>query len=177
MEANEDIPFVSLIQDDVFKTVWQCNNTDVIKFMKRVVSNIVHYDITDFNLFTNELPIQSKKSIKNRIDVFLESSDKLKKINVEVNCIRSFTMRNKNNSYIFKIAGDFYASRSDTKYLDNIDVTQVNLNGFYNKNRSVRKSEFVLYDKENDCSLDDIKIIDVYLPIYNELCYNPSLTV
>ena len=112
----DKLPFVSLMQDKVFKTLWTRGNYDTKVFFDRIVSYIVGYSILDFNLSTNELPIKNERSITNRADILLESKDKLKKVNIELNPINKKTTENKNISYLFKIAGEFYAGMSAYKY-------------------------------------------------------------
>lgn len=149
MKKNK-LKFISLMQDNIFKTLWSTKDEGVKEYLNRVISYIIGYDVKDFNLSTNELPLNNQYSIANRVDILLESKDKLKKVNIELNPINKKTTDNKNISYLFKIASEFYAGMGIDKYNNDINVEQINLNGFYHDIKDIATADYKLYDIKNN---------------------------
>lgn len=164
--------FISPMQDMVFKTLWSKGDEGTKEYLNRIISYVVGFNVKDFNLASNELPINSEKSIANKVDILLESQDKLHKINIELNPINKKITANKNISYLFKIAGEFYSRMGEEKYKKDIHVEQVNLNGFYHEIKDIATADFKLYDIKNKLENKTIKIHDIYLPRMKELCYD-----
>ena len=123
---------------------------------------------------TYELPLTSNSSVANKVDILLESKDKLHKVNIELNPINKKITTNKNISYLFKIAGEFYSNMHKEKYTNDIYVEQVNLNGFYHDIKDIATADYKLYDIKNKLENKSIKIHDIYLPRMKELCYDNS---
>ncbi len=171
---NKNIKFISLMRDFTFKTLWVKGSENSKKFLNRIISNLVGYDTNDFILGMNELGANSYKSLANRLDILLCSKDNYKKINVELNSEYKKVIVNKNDSYIYKLAGEFYSGMENSdKYKMEIDVEQVNINGFLNRTKkSVAISHYVSRDLENDLIRKGIKFHDVYLPNIKEMCYD-----
>ncbi len=164
--------FISPMQDIVFKTLWSKGDDSTMEYLNRIISYVVGFDVKDFSIISNELPIESSKSIANKVDILLESKDKLHKINIELNPINKKITANKNISYLFKIAGEFYSGSKEERYLNDIHVEQVNLNGFYHEIKDIAIADYKLYDIKNKLENKSIKIHDVYLPRMKELCYD-----
>lgn len=122
----------------------------------------------------NELGINNYKSIANRVDILLCSKDNLSKINIELNKEYKSIIENKNNSYIYKLAGEYYAgAESKEKYKEEINVEQININGYLHKeNKGVTISHSVVRDEEHDIIRKGIKFHDVYLPNIKKMCYD-----
>lgn len=102
------------------------------------------------------LQLKTKDSIASRVDILLVSKDKTRIINIELNPKLKKTTNNKNLSYLFKLAAEYYKHNDKDKYLHDIDVIQVNLNGYYHQNKDILISKYTLYDKQdiyNDLSL------------------------
>ncbi len=109
--------FISLMRDFTFKTLWMKGSEDSKKFLNRIVFELVGYDTNDFILGMNELGANNYKSLANRLDILLCSKDNLTKINVEINSEYKIIMVNKNDSYIYKLADEFYSGmESSDKY-------------------------------------------------------------
>ncbi len=173
MKTNDRLKgFLSPMQDMVFKALWINGGPDVREYLNRIISYVVGFDIKDFDITSNELPITNKDSIANKVDILLESKDKLHKINIELNPINKKTTSNKNISYLFKIAGEFYSGKGDEKYNYDIHVEQVNLNGFYHEMKDIAIADYKLYDVKNNLENKSIKIHDIFLPRIKELCYD-----
>lgn len=160
------------MQDMVFKSLWSIGSEGTKEYLNRVIEYIVGFSIKDFDIISNELPISSDNSISNRVDILLESKDKLHKVNIELNPINKRITANKNISYLFKIAGEFYAGMNKDKYNSDIHVEQVNLNGFYHEIKDIATADYKLYDIKNQLENKSIKIHDIYLPRIKELCYD-----
>lgn len=171
MKEEKD-QFVSLMQDNIFKTVWSSGNEKVKKYLNRIISYIIGYNVKDFHLSTNELPLNNSLSIANKVDILLESNDKLKKVNIELNPINKKITENKNLSYLFKIAGEFYAGMEQDRYVNNINVEQVNLNGFYHEKKTLHMRLIQYTMLKIKRKKKSIKIHDVFLPRMKELCYD-----
>lgn len=164
--------FISPMQDIVFKTLWTKGGTETKDYLNRIIEYVVGFSVKDFYITSNELPIENEQSIANRVDILLESKDKLHKVNIELNPINQKTTFNKNISYLFKIAGEFYSGMKKNKYNNDIHVEQVNLNGFYHDVKDIATVDYKLYDVKNDLENKSIKIHDIFLPRMKELCYD-----
>ena len=108
------------------------------------------------------------------MDILLCSKDNLSKINIELNKEYKSIIENKNNSYIYKLAGEYYAgAESKEKYKEEINVEQININGYLHKeNKGVTISHSVVRDEEHDIIRKGIKFHDVYLPNIKKMCYD-----
>lgn len=136
------------------------------------MSSIVGYDISKHNLFSNELGLNNYKSVANKVDFLLVSEEQKDKINIELNRNYSKYLVHKNDSYIYKLAGEFYAGL-ENKYTEEINVKQINLNNFYNHdNKNIPMNYFIVHDPINNLVKEGIKIYDMYLPKIKEMCYN-----
>lgn len=166
--------FISLMQDMVFKTMWTSGSKGTKEYLNRIIEYVVGFSITDFDITSNELPLDSDKSIANKVDILLESKDRLHKVNIELNPINKKITSNKNISYLFKIAGDFYANMHKEKYTNDIHVEQVNLNGFYHDIKDIATADYKLCDIKNKLENKSIKIHDIFLPRMKELCYDDN---
>lgn len=164
--------FASLMYDRIFKTLWTSNHEYTNIFLNRIIKYITNYDIKDYILTINELPLKSKNSIASRVDILLVSKDKSRIINIELNPKLKKTTNNKNLSYLFKLAAEYYKHNDKDKYLHNIDVIQINLNGYYHQNKDILISKYTLYDKQYNLTKHSIIVYDVYLPRAKKLCYD-----
>ena len=170
---NKETRFVSLMQDKVFKSLWQNPNPLIQDYFSNLLKYITDIDISHYNFSMNELPIDNNRDTQSKVDVLLESQDKQTKINVELNPINKSTTQNKNNSYVYKIAGAMFDRNRVNKYEGNIRVIQINFNGFYfKKDHSCPITRYKLHDIKINDTINDIEIINIYLPVYKNLCYN-----
>ena len=163
--------FISLTKDSVFKTLYLKKNKDVFKFYERVIEYISKLKLSDYELTMNELSLENYESIFNKLDILLISKDKKRKLNIEMNSQYSLASINKNNTYVMKIAGDFYAGKKP--YKEEINCAQININAYTNKtNPGIDISHSYFYDPINKIVRMNVDVYDVYLPVYKELCYN-----
>jgi len=164
--------FINLTKDSVFKTLYLKNNKDVFKFYERVIEYISKLKLSDYELTMNELPKDSYESIFNRTDILMNTKDNKKFLNIEMNNKYSIILINKNNTYLLKIAGDFYAGK-EKRYSEEIIATQINFNNFRSKvNPGIDISHSYFFDPINKIVRMNVDIYDVYLPIFKELCYD-----
>ena len=171
MKEKENI-FISPMQNMIFKTLWTKGKEETKEYLNRIIEYVIGFPIKDFDITSNELPINSDKSIANKVDILLESKDKLHKVNIELNPINKKITSNKNISYLFKIAGEFYSNMHKNKYISDIHVEQVNLNGFYHDIKDIAIADYKLYDIKNKLENKSIRIHNIYLPRMKEMCYD-----
>ncbi len=169
---NSDI-FISPMQDTIFKALWNNGTPETKEFLARIISHIIGKDIRQYHIASNEIPVKSKKSIANKCDILLVSNDNLHKVNIELNPVKADTTVNKNSSYLFKLAGEFYSGmKKADKYKDDILVEQVNLNGYPHKQKEIAFATYRLYDVKNKLEMKSIKIHDIFLPSIQKICYD-----
>ena len=170
-EAEEK--FLPLTNDYLFQSLWTEGSIESKKFLYRFISNIVGIDISKFEVKNNEIGIEAGKGKRNRLDILLESSDKKIKIDIELNTQYYKGLRNRNESYLYRIAGRYFKRGSKNKYKDKITVYQVNLDLFsLRDDKKIGISTYSMKDKENDLDLNSIKIIDIFIPTICKTWYN-----
>ena len=79
---SKETRFVSLMQDKVFKSLWQNPNPLIQDYFSNLLKYITDIDISHYNFSMNELPIDNNRDTQSKVDVLLESQDKQTKINV-----------------------------------------------------------------------------------------------
>ncbi len=180
---NQNIPkeiklefydFHPLTEDRVLKYLWLNGGPNTIKFINRVIKRIVGYDIRNFNLYYNEIVADKVISQDNRLDFLLVSKDKSRKLNIEINRVDKRYWLKRNVFYLHKIAGNFY-NRGDSFYAKDILIDQVNINAFADKEyNKLDIDEYSIQNKIGNRSLKNIRIINIYLPILSNICYNKN---
>ncbi len=169
---NYDI-FISPMQDTIFKALWNNGTPETKEFLRRIISYIIGKDIRNYHISSNEIPVTSRKSIANKCDILLISDDNLHKVNIELNPVKADTTVNKNSSYLFKLAGEFYSGmKKKDKYKDDILVEQINLNGYPHEQKEIAFATYRLYDVKNKLEMKSIKIHDIFLPRIQKMCYD-----
>jgi len=121
--------FYSILKDTSFKYLWKCGNPKVQDFYNRVIGKRLGIDIRNFVLAPEELMIDNRFSIQNRVDILLYDKpnygdENLRDvsiiINIEANSNECYLeyIENKNLTYLLKLAGNFYTNL----YRKNINV-------------------------------------------------------
>lgn len=169
--------FISLLSDLTFKTLWTNGSKLTKLFLNKIISEAVGFDVTNFNLSTNELGLNNYKSMANKVDILLISLDKRTKVNVELNKKHSVVLDRKNDVYLYKLAGETYTRNRDidsNKVYDfDINVIQVNINNYGNPhNPLIPRNDYVVADLVNNIIKEGITFHDFYLPIIKKMCYN-----
>ena len=172
----ENIRFISLLNDVTFKTLWTNGKPLTKKFLYGIITETVGFDVSKFNLSTNEMGITNYKSMANRVDILLISKDERTKVNVELNKRHSISLDRKNDVYLYKLAGETYTRNNDAKskpYNYDINVSQVNINNYSNpKLKLVPRIDYLVTDPVNKIVKEGITFHDLYLPIIKKVCYN-----
>lgn len=152
------------MQDFTFKTLWTNGNIYCRNYLNRIIKRIIDKDISEYSLYSNELSLNNYKSLANRVDILLVSKNSKHKVNIELNKTYTKALVNKNDSYIYKLAGEFYTTKKEEKkYSKDINVEQVNLNGFHNRLNYGFDLHYTLIDKRFKTQKNGIKIHDIYL--------------
>ena len=167
--------FQPISKDYIFKSLWMNGSVDTKNFFYRVIKRIVGYDVSNFTFYSNELPINKRNNINHRVDFLLTSPDGKRKVNIELNRKYYKTLMKRNESYLYRIAGNFYDKRKKNTYDKDLLVDQVNLNCFKSSdNKEIKITHFTMKDNDNDLDLKSIRIINIYIPILSMSCYNKN---
>lgn len=154
---NKEYPLMH--NDATFKTLWTKGSAKTQKLLRDMVSYIVKKDVSDYKLLYSELGLENMKSRRNRLDIVLGSPDDLIKLNIELNSQYKSFVRNRNLSFLFKLAGETYA-KDNYNYNQNIDVSQINFNLYANNvPEDVMLFAYELYDKEHDVNVKALKFM------------------
>ena len=178
IEEIEDVEeteekFLPLTNDYLFQSLWAEGSIESKKFLYRFISNIVGIDISKFEVKNNEIGIEAGKGKRNRLDILLESPDKKIKIDIELNNQYYKELRNRNESYLYRIAGRYFKRGSKNKYTEKITVYQINLNNFISRdNKDDCKVVYTMKGDDLIHDLNSIKIIDIFIPTICEMWYN-----
>ena len=167
------LDFHPISYDLIFKSLWLNGGPNTKNFFYRLINRLVGYDVSDFTFYYNELPVSKYNVVFNRIDIILVSKDKSRRVNIELNRKYKKSLMNRNESYLYRIAGNFYNSKEKDSYEKPLLVDQVNLNCFESPdNKALHQSTFTMKDQKNNLDLKSIRIINVYLPTLSIKCYN-----
>ena len=86
--------------------------------------------------------------------VVLVAKDKSRRVNIELNRKYKKSLINRNESYLYRIAGNFYNSKQKDSYDKPLLVDQVNLNCFNSPdNKGIHQSIFTMKDNDNNLDL------------------------
>jgi len=158
-----DNKFISILADTTMKYLMKKKETRNIYL--ELFSDIIGIDLTNYILVDNEL--NSGNSIKDlRLDLLLENGDIL--VNIEINNQIGKYTSIKNLTYAFRLAGSRY-EKGNNYYAK--QVIQINLN----REKFTNGTGVLLYELRNknyDLVKKGVKIYDVYLENYKDICYN-----
>ncbi len=174
-KSEDDARYLSLMNDYVMKTICIIGSSYAKKAIYETFEYALNQSFDDYTLADVELGSATFKSIFNRCDLHFINSDKTNHIIIEINQFKKLSLTdNKNNSVIFKIAGEFYSYLEKEKlYKVPIRVEQINFNKFVCPfDEKIPSLSFRLSAKDYDIDLEDIKIHHFYLPKYFDLCYD-----
>ena len=160
--------FVSLLADTTIKYLWKNNNTR--NWLNEIILDKTGVDLSDYTLVDNELNSGSK--VKDyRLDlVFNNDKDT---VILEINREYSLSGEVKGRRYLFRRAGNSF--NSGDKYKNDIKTTLIMFNNYYKKNfEECKIATYTLNSKELNHTLNDIKIIEMFLPNYKKMCYHES---
>lgn len=180
MKKNKDeVQFISLSEDGIFKTLWLLGSDEVKKKLKSMISNIVGYDISDYENIGIELGKITYSSIFNKTDLLLLNKKENKLLNIELNRYKYSNYNNKNNSYLYKIAGEYYnyvGIKSNSNYSAPIKASQININCFKcPENESIITSTFQMVDIENNLIDKSVTKTSIYIDKDLNKCYDNDI--
>ena len=158
------------MNDTTFKYLFKNNNTRNI--LMRIIKYYVGIDLSEYEFIDNEL--NSGGSIKDfRLDIILVSKDKKHIVNIEMNKEgREYTL-GRNRTYLHRIAGNILKKKENYDNINEYYIEQVNFNNFYAKeNKEIEVNTYKLTDLENNLTIENFKIHNIYIPKVKEICYN-----
>lgn len=158
-----DNKFISILADTTMKYLMKKKETRDIYL--ELFSDIIGIDLTNYILVDNEL--NSGNNIKDlRLDLLLENGDIL--VNIEINNQIGKYTSIRNLTYAFRLAGSRH-EKGNSYYAK--QVIQINLN----REKFTNGTGVLLYELRNknyDLVKKGVKIYDVYLENYKDICYN-----
>lgn len=168
--------FIKLKRDYVFKTLMIFGSSKTKNKLFSILSDILGYDISSYYLTCTDIGKSTFESVFNKMDILLYSNTDKKLINVELNANYDKKYRNKNDTYLYKIAGEYYTYINKTgnkKYKSYIKVEQININCFKClEDEHVFHSTFTFYDETNKLVDTSIKKHNIYIVKNKNICYD-----
>ena len=165
---NDEPKFVSLVSDTTFKYLWKNERTN--SWIKEIIEAKTNIDLTDYHLSDNEMNSGSK--VKDyRTDITL--SNKKDNIIIEMNNDYYESAEIKGRQYLFRKAGNSF--NSGEKFTEVRTCTLVMFNNYLKKGfeeQAVIDSWFGAH--ELGIKYSDIEMFEIFLPIFNNMCYHRS---
>ena len=154
--------FISILSDTTMKYLMKEERTRNIYL--ELFSHIIGIDLSNYKIIDNELNSGNKRK-DYRLDLLLEEGDII--VNVEINkSMKNYTTV-KNLTYAFRLAGS--RLEQGEKYTTK-EVIQISLNNDkFEYDDTVL--EYELMNRKYNLVKNGIKIYDVYLVNYKDICY------
>ena len=154
--------FISILSDTTMKYLMKEERTRNIYL--ELFSHIIGIDLSNYKIIDNELNSGNKRK-DYRLDLLLEEGDII--VNVEINKSMENYTTVKNLTYAFRLAGS--RLEQGEKYTTK-EVIQISLNNDkFEHNDTVL--EYELMNRKYNLVKNGIKIYDVYLVNYKDICY------
>ena len=165
-KEKKEKEIVSLLSDTTIKYLWK--NEITKKWFNEIILDKVGIDLNDYTLVDGELNSGSK--LKDyRTDLLF--SDKKNSVIIEMNSEDGISIQIKGRSYLFRRAGSRF--NSGEYYTDDRTTILVMLNNFKKKDfLECSMATYEMFSKELNHSYSDIKICEIYLPIFHKKSYN-----
>ena len=163
--------FISPVYDCTFKWLWK--DEECRKWFVKLIKHLADIDLTDYSLYDPE--INSGNSLRDyRLDIILTKNnyDYRKSDFYNIEMYKNFYDLNeyKSNMYLFVLMADGF--ESGDKFIKRRGV-QINFHDYLNKyDKYISISRYKLRDFTNNLECDDITIYNVYLPMFEGICYN-----
>ena len=165
MENNENDNFVSLLADSTFKYMFK----DYRDFFKKVIKSTTNVDISDYELYNNE--INSGNIARDyRLDILLKKDYDFILIEMNKNADKRTLL--KASKYLYAIAGGGLVEGEEFKKMRTI-LINFNNSKYKNDKEAISVGYDLINDKYNDV-IDEIKIYDIYLASLKNVSYNGS---
>ena len=166
---ENDKKFFYLANDTTFKYLFK--NPKIRPFFEELIKYYTGLDISDFNFIDNELN-SGNVYVDYRLDSILTNNDKSIILNVEMNREHKNYVDIRNRRYVYRLAG----TSKDNKYSDEKVVIQLNFNCFLSSDdKNLCTNTYMLKDSDNDLTIEDFKIHNIYIPKEEEMCYNENI--
>lgn len=163
-----DSKFVSLVSDTTFKYLWKNIRTN--SWIREIVEAKTGLDLSDYCLSDNEMNTGS--FVKDyRTDITL-SNDK-DSIIIEMNNDYYDSAEIKGRQYLFRKAGSSFDSGEDFNEIRT--TTLIMFNNYLKKGfeeQAIITSWFGAH--ELGIKYEDIEMFEIFLPIFNKVCYHRS---
>ena len=167
MENNEP-KFVSLASDTTFKYLWKNNRTN--PWIREIVEAKTGISLIDYHLYDNEMNTGSL--VKDyRTDITL--SNNKDNVIIEMNNDYYDSAEIKGRQYLFRKAG--FSFDSSKKYNEIRTTTLIMFNNYLKKGfeeQAIINSWFGAH--ELGIKYEDIEMFEIFLPIFNKVCYHRS---
>ena len=165
MENNENDNFVSLLADSTFKYMFK----DYIDFFKKVIKLTTNVDISEYELYNNE--INSGNIARDyRLDILLKKDNDFIIIEMNKNADKRTLL--KASKYLYAIAGGGLVEGEEFKKMRTI-LINFNNSKYKNDKEAISVGYDLINEKYNDV-IDEIKIYDIYLASLKNVRYNGS---
>ena len=165
MENNEDDKFVSLLADSTFKYMFK----DYRDFFKKVIKSTTNVDISEYELYNNEIN-SGNKARDYRLDILLKKDNDFIIIEMNKNADKRTLL--KARKYLYAVAGGGLVEGEDFKKMRTI-LINFNNSKYKNDKEAISVGYDLRNEKYNDV-IDEIKIYDIYLESLENVRYNGS---
>ena len=163
MENNEDDKFVSLLADSTFKYMFK----DYRDFFKKVIKSTTNVDISEYELYNNEIN-SGNKARDYRLDILLKKDNDFIIIEMNKNADKRTLL--KARKYLYAVAGGGLVEGEDFKKMRTI-LINFNNSKYKNDKEAISVGYDLRNEKYNDV-IDEIKIYDIYLESLENVRYN-----
>lgn len=165
---NNEPKFVSLVSDTTFKYLWKNERTN--SWIREIVESKTGLNLSDYHLSDNEMNTGS--DVKDyRTDITL--SNEKDNVIIEMNNNYYDSAEIKGRQYLFRKAG--FSFDSSEKYNDIRTCTLIMFNNYLKKGfeeQAIINSWFGAH--ELGIKYEDIEMFEIFLPIFNKVCYHRS---
>ena len=165
---NNEPKFVSLVSDTTFKYLWKNERTN--SWIREIVESKTGLNLSDYHLSDNEMNTGS--DVKDyRTDITL--SNNKDNVIIEMNNDYYDSAEIKGRQYLFRKAG--FSFDSSEKYNEIRTCTLIMFNNYLKKGfeeQAIINSWFGAH--ELGIKYEDIEMFEIFLPIFNKVCYHRS---
>ena len=166
MENNDNDNFVTILADSTFKYMFK----DYRDFFKKVIKSTTNVDISEYELYNNEIN-SGNKARDYRLDILLKKDNDF--IIIEMN-------KNADKRTLLKARKYLYAKAQDGGLVEGEEFKKmrtilINFNNskYKNDKEAISVGYDLINEKYNDV-IDEIKIYDIYLASLKNVRYNGS---
>lgn len=161
---------INLLNDSIFKTMFK-ESIEFRNLLNRIIKFYFDFDLSSYNLTSEELEIIDLNDIKNRVDLLLINDENNYYLNIEVNKDNNKYYYNRNLSYEAKIVLHIFRNAKD--YEKKFKVMQININNFKcPDDKEIISTTMTMYDIENNIKDERIVTHNLYLGKFKQIDYN-----